>query len=182
MIAALLPCANARGRESAGVPQTSEEVRCGCRGSLVGGARVAAGMGGALVSAGTMSIDESLASACEAVPGLQSGVLVLLPDGLPIGGVGEGSAFDREPLVRSTARCLTNLRSATPPTKGGSKFVEYAFVSDDQLVVILRGRRFTRVALALACSREANLAWVLSSTRAALTTIESTVDLAAFEL
>jgi hypothetical protein len=129
-----------------------------------------------------MTIDDSIASACEAVPGLQSGVLVLLPDGLPIGGVGEGSAFDREPLVRSAARCLTNLRSATPPTKGGSKFVEYAFVSEEQLIVILRGRRFSRVALALACSREANLAWVLSSTRAALETIESTVNFAEFEL
>jgi hypothetical protein len=129
-----------------------------------------------------MTIDDSIAKACETVPGLRSGVLVLLPDGLPIGGVGEGSAFDREPLVRSAACCLTNLRSATPPTKGGAKFVEYAFVSEEQLVVILRGRRFSRVGLALSCSREANLAWVLSSTRAALATIESTVDLAAFDL
>jgi hypothetical protein len=77
---------------------------------------------------------------------------------------------------------LSNLRSATPPTKGGSKFVEYAFISEEQLVVILRGRRFSRVALALACSREANLAWVLSTTRTALETIESTVDFADFEL
>jgi hypothetical protein len=129
-----------------------------------------------------MTIDDSIASACQAVPGLQSGVLVLLPDSLQIGGVGEGSSFDREPLVRSAARCLTGLRSATPPTKGGSRYVEYAFISDEQLVVILRGRRFSRVALALSCSREANLAFVLSSTRAAFETIEHTVDLTEFEL
>jgi hypothetical protein len=129
-----------------------------------------------------MTIDDSIASACQAVPGLQSGVLVLLPDSLQIGGVGEGSSFDREPLVRSAARCLTSLRSATPPTKGGSRYVEYAFVSDEQLVVILRGRRFSRVALALSCSREANLAFVLSSTRAAFEKIEDTVDLTEFEL
>jgi hypothetical protein len=129
-----------------------------------------------------MSIDDSLASACQVVPGLQSGVLVLLPDGLQMAGVGEGSSFDREPLVRSAARCLTGLRSATPPTKGGSRYVEYAFVSAEQLVVILRGRRFTRLALALACSREPNLAFVLSSTRAAFELIENTVDWSEFEL
>ena len=129
-----------------------------------------------------MTIDESIARACETVPGLLSGVLVLLPDSLQIGGVGEGSSFDREPLVRSATRCLTGLRSAKPPTKGGSTYVEYAFVSDEQLVVILRGRRFARVALALSCSREANLAFVLSSTRAAFEKIENTVDLTEFEL
>lgn len=128
-----------------------------------------------------MTLDDSIASACEAVPGLQSGVLVLLPEALAIGGVGEGSSFDREPLVRSAARALSSVPTSAP-TKDGASFVEYAFVSQEQLVVILRGRRHSRVALALACSREANLQWVLSSTRAALQTIETTVNLADFEL
>ena len=111
-----------------------------------------------------------------------NGALVLLPEGLLIGGVGAGGAFDREPLVRSAARCLGSASTPAKPAKGASEFVEYAFVSDDQLVVILRGQLHARVALVLVCSREPNLALVLSTTRQALHTIETTVDLAEWEV
>ena len=54
-----------------------------------------------------MTIDDSIASACQAVPGLQSGVLVLLPDSLQIGGIGEGMfavlCDDRAGLAAATA-------------------------------------------------------------------------------
>lgn len=127
-------------------------------------------------------LDDSIDKACEAIPGRQSGALVLVPDGMLIGGFGGDGAFDREPLVRSAARCLASPPVALAHTKGAATFVEYAFVSQGQLVVILRGERYERVALALACSREANLAWVLGAARRALADIEAEVDLAPWEV
>ncbi len=126
-----------------------------------------------------MTMQSSIADACEAVPGLLSGALVMLPEGLVIAGLGAGGAVDREPLVRSAARCLATAR----PTPGMpvTVFVEYAFVSEDQLVVIERGQRDARVALVVVCNRDANLALVLGSARHALRTIESTLDLSAWE-
>ncbi len=126
-----------------------------------------------------MTIDDTIANACEAVPGLVNGALALLPEGILIGGVGAGGAFDREPLVRSAARVLGNHVSAA--IAKSSAFVEYAFVSQDQLVVIERGHDHPRVALVLVCTREPNLALVLSTARQALKTLEHTLDLAAWE-
>ena len=110
-----------------------------------------------------------------------SGALVLVPDGMLIGGFGAGGAFDREPLVRSAKRCLASPPVALQHTKGAAKFTEFAFVSSGQLVVILRGQRYQRVALVLACSREANLAWVLGASRRAFDDIETVVDLRPWE-
>ncbi len=126
-------------------------------------------------------VEVTLHSACEAIPGVVAGALVLVPEGLLIGGVGRGGALDREPLVRSAARLATE-RAPLITLGASSPFVEYAFVSDDQFVVIVRGRRQPRVSLALACRREANLALVLSSTRRALSFIETTVDLSPWEV
>lgn len=50
-----------------------------------------------------MNVDAALARACELVPGLLHGVLAALPEGLLIGGVGDVSAFEREPLIRCAA-------------------------------------------------------------------------------
>lgn len=129
-----------------------------------------------------LDLDETIDKACDSVPGRLSGALVLMPDGMLIGGFGEGGAFDREPLVRSAARCLSSPPVALQQAKGAAKFVEFAFVSEGQLVVIVRGQRYPRVALVLACSREANLAWVLGASRRALDDIEEGVDLGAWEL
>jgi hypothetical protein len=127
-----------------------------------------------------VDIEQSLASACLTVPGVVTGALVAVPEGVLIGGVGASSAFDHEPLVRGAARVTTE-RCVLPKGHGSSKFVEYAIVSDDQLVVILRGHRCPWVVLALACTREANLALVLGSARVALRNLESTVDLTPWE-
>jgi hypothetical protein len=126
-----------------------------------------------------MTIDETIATACEAVPGLVHGALALLPEGILIGGIGEGGAFEREPLVRSAARVLGNHAGAAQSKT--SAFVEYAYVSHDQLVVIERGHEHPRVALVLVCTREPNLALVLSTAREALKTLEHTLDLAEWE-
>lgn len=125
-------------------------------------------------------IEQSLASACLTVPGVVTGALVAVPEGVLIGGVGAGTALDREPLVRGAARVTTE-RCVLPKAQGSSKFVEYAIVSEDQIVVIVRGHRCPWVALALACTREANLALVLGSARAALQSLEATVDLTPWE-
>lgn len=117
-----------------------------------------------------MSLDECLARACEHVPGLFQGALALLPEGLLIGGLGEGGAFDREPLVRSAARCLNGT------------FVEHVFVSREDLVVIARGRRFPRLALALACRTDANLNFVVTASRTALRELEATLDPGSLEI
>jgi hypothetical protein len=76
---------------------------------------------------------------------------------------------------------VTSERCAWPSPNGRPAFVEYAFISEEQLVVILRGQRFAHVALALACTREANLALVLGSARQALQLIETDVDLTPWE-
>jgi hypothetical protein len=128
-----------------------------------------------------MTLEQCLARACEPVPGLLYGALALLPEGLLVGGVGRGGAFDHEPLVRSAARCLAG-NALGSFADGGLTFVEHLFVSREELVLIVQGRRYARLALVLVCSTEPNLAFVLSSTRGALQTLEATVDLAAWEL
>ena len=126
-------------------------------------------------------IQECLAEACETVPGLKYGALALLPEGLLVGGVGPGGAFDHEPLVRSAARCLAG-NTLTAAMEDEMTFVEHVFVSREEVVLILQGRRYPRLALVLVCSLEPNLAFVLTSTRGALRALEATVDLAAWEL
>lgn len=128
-----------------------------------------------------MNLDECLARACEPVPGLLHGALALLPEGLLIGRVGEGRAFDREPLVRSAVRCLSASDAAPEPPET-EKFVEHVFVSREELVTILQGHRYPRLALVLVCSAEANLAFVLSLSRRALRQFEAAVDGADWEL
>jgi len=127
-----------------------------------------------------MNLDESLARVCESVPGLLQGALALLPEGLLIGGLGEGGAFDREPLVRSAARCFAG---AGPANARGAlaSYSEHVFVSRERLVVISRGQRQPRLALILVCSGEPNLAFVMSTTRRALRALETSIDLAAWE-
>jgi len=129
-----------------------------------------------------LELDESISAACDPIPGRLSGALVLVPDGILMGGFGDGGAFEREPLVRSATRCLGTPAVALGPAKAPKQFVEYAFVSEGQLVVILRGQRFPQLALVLACSRQANLAWVLSASRRAMNQIEGSLDLGRWEV
>lgn len=130
------------------------------------------------MSAKVTSLDEALGSACESVPGVRIGALALLPEGLLIGGIGAGTALDREPLVRSAVRCLGTSSALARTARGAAEFVEFAFVSEEQLVIILRGLVRSRLALVLVCTRESNLAFVLGATRQALNVIETTTDLA----
>jgi hypothetical protein len=123
-----------------------------------------------------MTPDDYLAQACEQVPGLVQGALALLPEGLLLGGVGPGKAFDREPLARAAARCLSSVGEASPD-EAARTFVEHVFVGPRELYVIARGSRYPRLALALSCSTEANLAFVLSASRAALRKLEASIDL-----
>lgn len=123
-----------------------------------------------------MNLDECLAQACEQVPGLLQGALALLPEGLLLSGIGQGKAFDREPLVRSAARCLGRSANASAD-EAESSFVEHVFVGPRELYVIARGNRYPRLALALSCSTEANLAFVMSASRAALRKLEASVNL-----
>lgn len=127
-----------------------------------------------------MNVDEAIARACDLVPGFVQGALALLPEGLLIGGVGEGTAFEHEPLVRSASRCLAACLLASEGQAPAPAFVEFLFVNEEQVLVIQRGRRSARLALAIVCTREPNLAFVLSSTRQAIRDIEGTVDLAAW--
>ncbi|HEX2870044.1 MAG TPA: hypothetical protein VHP33_02285 [Polyangiaceae bacterium] len=129
-----------------------------------------------------MSLQECLEQACQTVPGLKQGALALLPEGLLVGGVGPGGAFDHEPLVRSAARCLAGNALTGADDDDELSFVEHVFVGREEVVLILQGRRYPRLALVLVCSLEPNLAFVLTSTRGALRALEATVDLAAWEL
>lgn len=129
-----------------------------------------------------MNLDECLARACEQVPGLQQGALALLPEGLLIGSVGPGRSFEREPLVRSAARCLAGLPERPSGGTSHTQFVEHVFVSRTELVTIARSKQHPRLALALACSTETNLAFIVTASRAALRRLEETIDLRGFEL
>ena len=61
-------------------------------------------------------------------------------------------------------------------SRNAAEFVEYAFVSAEQITVILRGKRQPRLALVLVCARESNLAFVLTAARGALAEIEATAE------
>ncbi|MGC4093733.1 MAG: hypothetical protein QM756_38700 [Polyangiaceae bacterium] len=121
-----------------------------------------------------MSLDESLARACEAVPGLLRAALALLPEGLLIGSIGAKGALEHEPLVRTAKRCFEAPRAAPR----AEPFVEFVFVTEDQFIAIQAGRQDARLALIVACSREATLGYVLDATRKAMRSLEQSVDLA----
>ncbi|HEY0255396.1 MAG TPA: hypothetical protein VGC41_27895 [Kofleriaceae bacterium] len=125
-----------------------------------------------------MNIDDALTTACERVPGLVHGALVLLPDGFLLGATRGTRMHDLEPVVRSAGKCVAN--SAAPALGGRDigTFVEYVFVIHDQLVVIQLGRRDPRLALVVVTSTEPNLGFVLNTTRLVVGEVEQTVDLA----
>jgi hypothetical protein len=124
-----------------------------------------------------MQLDAPIIAACALVPGLLRSALVLLPEGLLIGGTGAESTLDHEPLVRAATACLVARGVPVLTERPLARFVEYAFVSADELVVIQRGRSDERLALAAVCTREPNLALVLSATRQAIARLEASVIL-----
>jgi hypothetical protein len=129
-----------------------------------------------------VSIDAMVARACERVPGMVRGVLVLLPEGFLLGGAGDDHMLDLEPLIRSVGRCLTPRVSPPIGGRAGMPLVEYLFVIHDQLVAIQAGRRDPRIALAVVCTREHNITFALTATRLAIAEIEASIDLTAWGL
>lgn len=125
-----------------------------------------------------MKVEAAVARACERVPGLVRGALVLVPDGILLARVGGDSLLDLEPLLRSASRLATRGR----PSDAWPALVEYLFVIHDQLVVIQGGRRDPRMALALVCTREHNVGFALTAARLAMFDVEAGVDLAAWGL
>lgn len=127
-----------------------------------------------------MNLEEAVARACQRVPGMVCGALVLLPDATPIAVV--GNALDLEPLIRSAARCLADADTGVLERWPTRPFVEYLFALDDQLVVIEGGRREPRLALAIACTREHNAGVALTAARRAMIDLEASIDLSALGL
>lgn len=119
------------------------------------------------------SINRLLSEKCASIPGLVEGALALLPEGILIGSVGLKNSFAGEPLVRAAARCLSPAQVAP--------WTEHTFVSAERLIVIQRGRLHAHLALALICGRDANLQFVIHSTRQALLAVESEFDWGAWE-
>jgi hypothetical protein len=134
------------------------------------------------LTAPALHLGECVAGACAPVPGLREAALAWLPEGLLLGGVGEGRAFDREPLVRCAARALCGGTVKSSLSTHLTTFVEHLFVGHGELVVILRGVRYPRLALAISCTNDTNPAFVMSSSRSALRSLETTLDLAAWEV
>lgn len=124
-----------------------------------------------------MNLDDCLARACAEVPGLYQGALALLPEGLLLAGVGPGGLFEREPLVRAAKLCLVVPAPGDSEGPASPRFVEHVLVSEEEVVILSRGREHPRLALALACGNEANLAFLIVAFRAALRKLEATVDL-----
>lgn len=129
-----------------------------------------------------MRLEDVVERACERVPGLLRGALVLLPEGFLLAGVGGESALDLEPLIRSASRCLAERKSPALRGRPIQPFAEYLFVTDDQLIVIQGGRRDPRLALAVVCTREHNVGFALAASRLAISDVETGVDLAAWGL
>src|SRR5437868_10813658 len=123
-----------------------------------------------------MKLDEAVALACQRVPGLLRGALVLLPDGIMLSHVGGDSALDLEPLIQAAIRCF---HDRVLPALGAvarwqkQPFLEYLSVIDDQLIVIQGGRRDPRLALAVACTREHTVGVVLTAARLAMIDLEA---------
>jgi hypothetical protein len=112
----------------------------------------------------------TLLRVCDDLPGLVQAALVLVPEEVLLARVGGESALDHEPLLRAAVRCFGG------PAADDS-VVEYLFVTEDHFVVMQRGRKDPRLALAVRCDREKNLALVLGATRAAIAALEAEVDL-----
>ena len=130
-----------------------------------------------------MNLDVATEEACERVPGLVRGVLLLLPEGFLLAGVGDKGILDLEPLMRSAARCFSSKsRPCVAGHADGLELTEYMFVIRDQMVVMQRGQRDPRLALAVMCTRESNLNYALSTSRLALREIESRIDLTSWGL
>jgi hypothetical protein len=125
-----------------------------------------------------MNLDDCLARACAEVPGLYQAALALLPEGLLLAGVGPGGLFEREPLVRAATRCLVVPAGRDGEAPASSRLVEHVLVSEEEVVILSRGREHPRLALALACGTEPNLAFLIVAFRAALRRLEANVDLA----
>ncbi|MBX3155014.1 MAG: hypothetical protein KF773_03365 [Deltaproteobacteria bacterium] len=128
-----------------------------------------------------MNIDAAVGRACERVPGMLRGALVLLPEGFLLGATPGAHVLDLEPMIRSAARCLT---APTLPALRGrdGAFTELVFVFHDHLFVIQVSRRDPRLALVIACTREHNLAFVLGATRLVIGSVEEELDLGAWGL
>jgi hypothetical protein len=125
-----------------------------------------------------MNLDDCLARACADVPGLYQCALALLPEGLLLAGVGPGGLFEREPLVRAAARCLVVPAQDDGEEGTAPRFAEHVLVSDAEVVILSRGTEYPRLALALVCGTEANLAFVIAAFRAAFRELEASVELA----
>lgn len=128
-----------------------------------------------------VDVNGVLSLACAHVPGLVRAALVLMPEGVLLGGLGDGGTFECEPLARTAARCV-KLEQVPLGDGACARGTEFVFVGQDAVVVVAGGRAEPRLALAVACNREPNLALVVSSTRAALSNMEKAMDVASLEL
>jgi hypothetical protein len=124
-----------------------------------------------------VNLDDTVARACERIPGLVRGALVFLPDGFILAGAGDDDILDLEPLIRAAARVLA--APAVPTLEGDEQeILEYLLVVHDQYVVIRRSVHEPRLALAVTCTREHNLMFALAASRLAMADIEEHADLA----
>lgn len=128
-------------------------------------------------------IEAALSDVKELVPGILRAAVVILPEGLQLGAFGESHAMDYEPLVRACSRCFGEEAGGLAGGQEGTlSFTEYCALLDGSLVVMQRGRRNSRIALAVVCSLEVNLALLLTASRAAIGLIEAAVERAELDL
>jgi hypothetical protein len=121
------------------------------------------------------NLNQAVADAGIEVPGMVCAAAVLVPDGIILGGTGAELLTELEPLVRSAARCFPT--AGDPDLADRDPAVEFAFVGDEEIIVIQGGRSEPRLAFAVICTRETNLAFVLAASRKAIATLEQVVDM-----
>lgn len=129
-----------------------------------------------------MNIDEAVTRACDRIPGLVRGALVMLPDGFLFGATRGATFLDLEPLIRSAARCMALRDLPALGGRGPSVSVEHLFAIHEQLVVFEAGRRDPKLALLVVAEAGHNPAFVLGATRLALADLEVALDLEKWNL
>ena len=119
-----------------------------------------------------MNIDAVITHSCDRIPGLQHAALVSIPDGFLLGATRGAKLLDLEPLIRAAVKCVSR----------DAALVEHVFAMRDQFVVIHAGRANTRLVLVATTSLEPNIAFVLATSRAAMSEVEAAIDVADWEL
>ena len=125
------------------------------------------------------SLPAALASIWGVVPDLKRAALVLLPEGFVLAATGEGTAGDHELLARAAVRCFGSGGGSLAARPGDEVvFTDYFAVMPEQVLLLLRCARQSRLALAVVCDAVINVGFMRVLARSALESLAEQVNTA----